>query len=104
MKTQAILIAITLLITASVAGQIIHVPEDQPTIQAGIIASVDGDTVLVAPGTYFENIRFMGKAITLGSHYIIDGDSNTIVNTIIDGSQPADPDSAAVGNPIIITM
>lgn len=96
MKTHVILIAITLLITASVTGQVIHVPDDQPTIQAGINASTDGDTVLVASGTYFENIRFMGKAITLGSYYIIDGDSNTIVNTIIDGSQSANPDSAAV--------
>jgi formylglycine-generating enzyme required for sulfatase activity/chitodextrinase len=34
----------------------INVPADQPTIQAGIDASVDGDTVLVQPGTYFENI------------------------------------------------
>ena len=34
----------------------INVPADQPTIQSGINASIDGDTVLVAAGTYFENI------------------------------------------------
>jgi len=45
----------------------IHVPVDQPTIQAGINAANNGDTVLVAPGTYFENINFMGKAITVKS-------------------------------------
>jgi len=38
----------------------------------------------------------MGKAITVASHYFIDPDSSNINNTVIDGSQPANPDSAAV--------
>jgi len=45
----------------------INVPKDQPTIQAGINAASNGDTVLVAPGKYVENINFMGKAITVTS-------------------------------------
>jgi len=43
------------------------VPGDQPTIQAAINAASAGDTVLVAPGTYVENINFQGKAITVTS-------------------------------------
>jgi parallel beta-helix repeat protein len=56
---------------------IIHVPGDQPTIQAGIGAAADGDFVLVAPGTYYENLNFEGKAITVASSQ---GPRVTIVN------------------------
>ena len=51
----------------AIAQSTIHVPADQPTIQAAITAAQTGDTVLVAPGTYFENINFLGKAITVTS-------------------------------------
>jgi hypothetical protein len=37
---------------------IINIPADYPTIQQGIDASTDGDTVLVQPGMYVENINF----------------------------------------------
>ncbi len=45
----------------------IDVPAGQPTIQGAINAASNGDTVLVAPGTYHENINFEGKAITVTS-------------------------------------
>ncbi len=74
----------------------INVPDDQPTIQAGIDAADNGDIVMVDEGTYYENINFKGKAITVASHFLIDGDTSHISNTIIDGSQPATRDSASV--------
>jgi pectin methylesterase-like acyl-CoA thioesterase len=40
---------------------------DYTTIQAAINAAVNGDTVIVNPGTYFENIHFSGKNIVLRS-------------------------------------
>ncbi|MCF7793989.1 MAG: right-handed parallel beta-helix repeat-containing protein [Candidatus Cloacimonetes bacterium] len=35
---------------------IINIPDDQPTIQAGVNIAELGDTILVAPGIYYENI------------------------------------------------
>jgi hypothetical protein len=74
----------------------INVPDDFTTIQAAIDASSDGNTILVDEGIYYENINFKGKAITVASRYWFDGDTSHISKTIIDGSQPADPDSGSV--------
>jgi len=57
------------------------------TIQEAIDYSVDGDTVLVYPGTYFENIQLYPKGITLASLYLITQDELYIHSTIIDGNQ-----------------
>jgi Right handed beta helix region len=68
---------------ASVAGAspaTIHVPADQPTIQAGINAANAGDTVLVSPGSYVEHIDFNGKSITVRS-------ASGAASTTIDGGQ-----------------
>ena len=71
------LLVFTALWAAGLQASVIKVPQDQPTIQAGINAAGTGDTVLVAPGTYVENINFMGKAITVTSS---DGPKVTIVD------------------------
>ena len=53
--------------TVSAAPVVRNVPGAYPTIQSAINAAVDGDTVLVAPGTYRERIGFRGKAIKVKS-------------------------------------
>ena len=57
------------------------------TIQGGINASADSDTILVYPGTFFENIDFNGKNITVASLYLTTGNEEYMYNTIIDGNQ-----------------
>ena len=84
------------LLVSCLWADIISIPQDQPTIQAGINAAAEGDTVLVSEDTYYENINFKGKAITVASEFFMDGDTSHISKTIIDGSQPSDPDSGSV--------
>jgi Secretion system C-terminal sorting domain/Abnormal spindle-like microcephaly-assoc'd, ASPM-SPD-2-Hydin len=96
---RTLIITVTFLIVSATSSFIeantLKVPEDYTTIQSAIDASFDGDTVLVAEGTYFENINFRGKNILLTSYFLNDNDNSHILNTIINGSQPIYPDTAS---------
>jgi len=59
---------------------------DFTTIQAALAAASDGDQILVQPGTYIENVDFLGKDLVLRS-------TTGPASTIIDGS--AGPPGAA---------
>ncbi|NQS97761.1 MAG: hypothetical protein HQ591_04845, partial [candidate division Zixibacteria bacterium] len=79
-------LATVMFISFSAQAITIHVPGDYRTIQAGINAAVDGDTVLVADGTYTgegnKNIDFLGKTIVVISE---NGPENCVIDCEDDG-------------------
>lgn len=55
-----------------------YVPDDYGSIQDAIDQALDGDSIIVRPGVYFENIDYSGKTLSVQSeqgaeHTIIDG-------------------------------
>ncbi len=73
--------------TSLIQAATIHIPYDYFLIQAGINAAATGDTILVSPGTYTENLDYSGKNLVIGSLFLITGNSDYIDQTVIDGNQ-----------------
>jgi len=62
----------------------IKVPADFPAIAQAIEAAEAGDTIIISPGTYYENNITINKAITISSEWKITGDVSKIEETIVD--------------------
>ena len=65
-------------VSGSASPMTVSVPGDHATIQAAIDSAPDRGVVIVAPGTYHENLDFHGRAITVSS-------ARGPAKTIIDG-------------------
>jgi hypothetical protein len=60
---------------------------DYSIIQDAVDVAQIGDTVLVYPGTYYENIDLTDKGIVLASTWLLNHQDSLIQSTIIDGNQ-----------------
>ncbi len=79
---KALFVSITIFVGVGVSqAAVINVPGGFGTIQGAIAdaSTVNGDEIVVAPGTYLESINFLGKGITVRSA------SGDPTDTIIDG-------------------
>ena len=94
MKTILQSIFLSMWLTTLSFATTINVPADIDSIQGGINLAVDGDTVLVDVGTYYENINFNGKNIVVGSLTLTTGDTSYISQTIISARMCASKMSA----------
>jgi pectin methylesterase-like acyl-CoA thioesterase len=85
---KLILALACMFLVAPCPARIITVDDDGPAdfnnIQAAIDDANNGDTIIVCPGSYIENINFLGKDITMRS--TDPNDLDVIVDTIIDGN------------------
>ena len=55
------------------------------TIQQGVDAAWNGDTVIVYPGTYAGNVDYGDKSLVLSSRLLESGDTTYVDSTIIEG-------------------
>ena len=78
-------LALLVLPAAARAQSVRHVPAQHPTITAAIAAAVDGDSIVIASGTYRETLVLNGKAITIISQAARAGAERAADSTIIDG-------------------
>ncbi|HHZ14642.1 MAG TPA: T9SS type A sorting domain-containing protein [Candidatus Cloacimonetes bacterium] len=85
------ILLILLLLPLSLGANILQVALDGSqafsSIQAAINAATEQDTILVHPGTYYENVLIENKNLTLGSLELCTSDSSYISQTIINGNQ-----------------
>jgi 3-phytase len=62
-----------------------RVPDDADRIQTAVDRASDGDTVLLAPGTYRESIDIQETGLVLTSEYARSGRDRDIERTVLDG-------------------
>lgn len=89
---RTIFIFLNIIISISIANaRIFNVPDECETIQIGILVSRSGDTVMVAPGEYVENLRIRTPVFLIGN-------PDDPASVIIDGCNGGDSGSVIYSN------
>src|SRR5688572_17056260 len=83
-----------------IGGRVVQVPFDYPTIQAAVSAAQAGDTVLVAPGVYFENVVVSTSGVRLlgGGDAVLDGTGRTGIGIHVLGTAAAPVTDVDIAN------
>lgn len=79
-----------------VQGAVLHVPSEYASIGTALDFSQHGDTILVAPGTYWERIIAPAGSRMIAGTFLLEGDSALIAGTILSPASNAPPDSLAI--------
>jgi hypothetical protein len=74
-----------LALVPTLAQGLIRFPQDVDSIQTALDLAMEGDTVVVGPGTWHEQLHIGSGRVTLCSNYIFSQDSADIVATVLDG-------------------
>ena len=89
MKSFISFLILFLIFSQNSSADVIDVPGNYSTIQQAIDSCNNGDTILVAPGTYNESLVTNEKSIVLASYFLTESDSNYITtNFLNDGGGP----------------
>jgi PKD repeat protein len=73
-------------------ASIIHVPSHYSTISAAFSAAADGDTIMLAKGTYTENLSVSNKSVVIASQYLFSKDESDIDGTVwLSAADPQTP-------------
>jgi len=75
-QIPVLMMIIIFALIVQLSATVINVPDDYLTIQLGINACSPGDTVMVAPGVFYENVQMAEGVNLIGSG---------MENTVIDG-------------------
>jgi parallel beta-helix repeat protein len=78
---KSLFLLIFLSAISSSSAKIISVPGQYQIIQDAVYNSADGDTIIVAPGEYEQQVSFLGKKVVLASRYLTTNDRAYIDST-----------------------